>query len=603
MVQRSKVALLVIGPLDGTQLVGEAVVEHHLTCDVRCLLDVVGSTGGRIMEHDLLRGTTAHGVRHLVEQLVARHGIAIFRRHHRGVAERTATRQNGDLGDRIGIVHGGCHQRVTTLVVCGIAQFVERHALGTALRPRLHAVDSLVDGAVVDQLRTGAGAQQCGFVQHIGQISTGKARRTHGNHTQINVRHERLALGMHLQNSLAAFQIRRFDGHLTIETAGTQQSGIKHVGAVGRRDDDQIGVVIEAVHLNQQLVQSLLTFIMATAHAGTATLTTDGIDLIDEDDGRSVLLGLIEQVTHTRGAKTHEHFHEVGACHGVERHAGLACDGSCQQCLTGTWRTVEQHATRNTGTQSLVTRRILQEVLDFLDFLHGSLFAGHVGELGGRGLTFEQLAAVLLAAHAEHAAGTAHTTHHEPEQTEDNEERQQRGQQIRPNAALLHGRRPALGRIGLFNGLDHGGGLRVRVVELHALAVVLHTPGIRVGSGVIALELELDLLGVVYNLRVFNIVAVEDLQTILGVDGLGTGSGENLEHGHGKQCHNHNPQPWGLPERTRTAIGSVAVGLVTLAVGIVAIAGVIIASKRIGERVIATVVVIRRLARTRKTHA
>ena len=71
VVQRSKVALLVIRPLDGTQFVGETVVEHHLTCDVRRLFDVVGSTGGRIVEHDLFRGTTAHSVRHLVEQLVA----------------------------------------------------------------------------------------------------------------------------------------------------------------------------------------------------------------------------------------------------------------------------------------------------------------------------------------------------------------------------------------------------------------------------------------------------------------------------------------------------------------------------------------------------
>ena len=67
---------------------------------------------------------------------------------------------------------------------------------------------------------------------------------------QIDVRHERLALGMHLQNSLAAFQIRRFDGYLTVETARAKQCRIKHVGAVGRGDDDQIGIVIEAVHLN-----------------------------------------------------------------------------------------------------------------------------------------------------------------------------------------------------------------------------------------------------------------------------------------------------------------------------------------------------------------
>ena len=243
---------------------------------------------------------------------------------------------------------------------------------------------------------------------------------------QVNVRHERLALGVYLQNRLAAFQIRCFDGHLAVETTRAQQCRIEHIRTVGRSDDDEVRIVVEAVHLDEQLVQRLLAFVVATAHAGTATLAADGVDLIDEDDGRSVLLGLVEQVAHTGGAKAHEHLHEVGAGHGVERHAGLACDGARQQRLTGAWRAVQQHAARNAGAQSLVTGRVLEEVLDFLDLLHGSVFAGHVGELGGRGLAVEQFAAVLLAAHAEHAAGgTAHAAHQEPEQAEDDQERQQ----------------------------------------------------------------------------------------------------------------------------------------------------------------------------------
>ena len=49
-----------------------------------------------------------------------------------------------------------------------------------------------------------------------------------------------------------------------------------------------------------------------------------------------------------------------------------------------------------------------------------------------------------------------------------------------------------------------------------------------------------------------DVAAVEDLHTVLGVDGLRSGAGEQLEHRHGKQRHDHHPQPRGLPERTGT---------------------------------------------------
>jgi hypothetical protein len=42
-----------------------------------------------------------------------------------------------------------------------------------------------------------------------------------------------------------------------------------------------------------------------------ATLATDRIDLIDEDDAGGGFLGLFEHVTHPGGTDTHEHFHEV----------------------------------------------------------------------------------------------------------------------------------------------------------------------------------------------------------------------------------------------------------------------------------------------------
>ena len=532
------------------------------------------------MEDDFLGGATAHRVGHLVEQLVARLRVAVGGRHDGGVAEGAASRQNRHLGHRIGVVQGGGHQRMTTLVVCGVAQLFQSHALGLALRSGLNAVDGLVDGAVVDQLGTGTGAQQRGFVEHVGQIGTGEARRAHGDHVQVDVRYERLALGMHPQNCLTAFQIRGGHAHLTVESTRTQQSGVKHVRAVGGGDDDEVGVVVETIHLDEQLVQRLLALVVATAHAG-ATLAAHSIDFIDEDDGGGVLLGLIEQVTHTGGTETHEHFDEVGAGHRVERHAGLACDGSGQQRLTGAGRTVQQHATRNTSAQRLVLGRILEEVLDLLDFGHGLVFAGHIGELGGGGLAVEQLAAVFLATHAEHAAGTAHATHQEPEQGEDDDERQDRGDEVAHHAGLLDIRGPALFEITVLHGLGHLCALREGVVELHVLAVVGHLAGVGVFLGVVVLQLKADDLLVVRDLGVGGLALIDQRETIFGVNGLRATAGEHLEHQHDHDHEYGTPQPGGLPYRPVLVVVAFAIGPVIATV------------ERVGERVAVVTVVVR----------
>ena len=67
---------------------------------------------------------------------------------------------------------------------------------------------------------------------------------------------------------------------------GTQQRRIEHVGAVGRGDQDDAGVRIEAVHLDQQLVERLLALVVTAAQAGAA-LAADRVDLVDEDDARA----------------------------------------------------------------------------------------------------------------------------------------------------------------------------------------------------------------------------------------------------------------------------------------------------------------------------
>ena len=51
---------------------------------------------------------------------------------------------------------------------------------------------------------------------------------------------------------------------------------------VGRGDDDDAAVRLEAVHLDEQLVQRLLALFVAERVAAAAA--ADGVELVDEDD-------------------------------------------------------------------------------------------------------------------------------------------------------------------------------------------------------------------------------------------------------------------------------------------------------------------------------
>src|SRR5690606_39665850 len=85
-------------------------------------------------------------------------------------------------------------------------------------------------------------------------------------------------------------------------SSGTEQSRVQHVRPVGSRHDDNARVGTETVHFYQQLVQCILTLVITPHHAVFAPGTANGIDFIDKDYTRSLILGLPEEVAHTRRA-------------------------------------------------------------------------------------------------------------------------------------------------------------------------------------------------------------------------------------------------------------------------------------------------------------
>ncbi len=129
---------------------------------------------------------------------------------------------------------------------------------------------------------------------------------------EVDVGRQRRALGVDAEDLLAAAHVGARHGDAAVEAAGAQDGRVEHVGTVGRRDDDDAFVRLEAVHLDEELVERLLALVVSAAEA-CAAVTADGVDLVDEDDARRVLLPLLEEVAHAAGADADEHLDEVRA--------------------------------------------------------------------------------------------------------------------------------------------------------------------------------------------------------------------------------------------------------------------------------------------------
>ena len=128
---------------------------------------------------------------------------------------------------------------------------------------------------------------------------------------------------MYLDDGFSSLDVRKTYHDLTVESARSQKCRVQNVRSVGGSDDDDAGVLLESVHLNQELVQGLLSLVVAAADTGTS-LTSHCVDLVDEYDTGCVLLGVVEKVSDTGSSHTYEHLNEVRTGYGKEGHVGLA---------------------------------------------------------------------------------------------------------------------------------------------------------------------------------------------------------------------------------------------------------------------------------------
>jgi hypothetical protein len=127
--------------------------------------------------------------------------------------------------------------------------------------------------------------QRC-FVDEVGEIGAGESGRAARDDRGLDVLAERQLAHVDFQDLLASANVGQRHHDLAVEAARAQQRRIEHVRAVRGRDDDHAFVALEAVHLDEQLVEGLLALVVTAAEA-RAAMAADGVDLVDEDDARA----------------------------------------------------------------------------------------------------------------------------------------------------------------------------------------------------------------------------------------------------------------------------------------------------------------------------
>ncbi len=239
---------------------------------------------------------------------------------------------------------------------------------------------------------------------------------------------------MDVQDRRPALDVRAVEDDLAVEAARPQQRRVEHVRAVGGGDHDHVGVRVEAVHLDQDLVERLLALVVRAAEAGAA-LAADRVDLVHEHDARRVALGLVEQVAHADWRRRRRT---------SPRTPSRRCEKNGTPASPATARESSVLPVPGGPTSSTPRGMRAPSAANFSGYLRNSTTSvssclasstpGHVLERDGRLVAHEHPGAAL--AEAQRLVVRAlRLAHHEEDEPADEKDGQERGDQQREDAA------------------------------------------------------------------------------------------------------------------------------------------------------------------------
>src|SRR5262249_51531612 len=155
--------------------------------------------------------------------------------------------------------------------------------------------------------------------------------------------------------------------YLTIKPAWPEERRIENVGPVRGGDHNNPIGWREPVHLDEQLVEGLLAFLVAERTAATAA--AHRVELIDKNDAGRMTPGVLEQLTDALGAYTGIDLDEFRSAGEDERHLGFARDRTREKRFAGARLSDEKHPLGNAAADRGESLRLAQELDNLADFL------------------------------------------------------------------------------------------------------------------------------------------------------------------------------------------------------------------------------------------
>ena len=210
------------------------------------------------------------------------------------------------------------HNGVPDLVIGNDFLFLVAHDPVFLLVTGHDDINALLQILLADSFAPMPYRAQGGLVDQVGQVGARGAYCRARGAGQIHIARQLDLLGMDLQNRDASGQIGQLHRNAPVKAAWPRQGRIQNLRTVGGRQDDDPFAAIKAVHFRQQLVQSLLTLVIAAKTGGGFTALADGVDLVNEYDAGRLLLGLLEQITDLGSAHAHKHLNKLAAGDGKE---------------------------------------------------------------------------------------------------------------------------------------------------------------------------------------------------------------------------------------------------------------------------------------------
>ena len=116
-----------------------------------------------------------------------------------------------------------------------------------------------------DQFLVVARRVQRGLVDEVGEVCAREAGRAARDDRYVNVLAERNLARVNFQNPFTTANVGAWDDDASVEATRSEQRRVENVGPVRRGHDDDAVVRLEAVHLDEQLIQSLLALVVSAS--------------------------------------------------------------------------------------------------------------------------------------------------------------------------------------------------------------------------------------------------------------------------------------------------------------------------------------------------